>query len=480
MATVTPNVRYLSLFTAIRYLRKEAGKPAEGQLPLSDLWRRVEALIAVSTILHHRDGEEPPTGVVGRGYADRAATLETIKLETRLQIPPYSIYRGTLGGLGLFDLSTGSDPLFKRAEELGRSWDLSHAGEIGLLLQDGVLPPELPRSLIAAVSSAFCLCRVPDGSLEQRALITLLFAIGSRVDRPVFEEEERRLNGIRVASWRLLLELVAVSGGRRLVRQHLMGRLLESDLLSLPLIKPLADCLLVWRWVAARSFFERGWTLIFNRTLGLLRGEREGLSSGMLRDAITAFYLARHQDEPVSSIVEEARQHLESSAWLIELFRRGDPRDCLLLIIGSILAAQQDHERTRSGLLETLWRSQAIPLAAQEQRLRGAITGRMSSSQLYADLSEETIVQHVHTALRKMSQGNPDSLHVDFDNGRWIVPPKALDWHPRPAEAFSRLDIALGWSLQLGLAEEDADCYSLTSLGMQVRRQWDEEYKAWE
>jgi hypothetical protein len=480
MATVTPNVRYISLFTAIRYLRQLVGEAARDELSLPGLWRRVEALIAVSSVLHHQDGDQPPMGIIGRGYADAAATRETIKLETRLRNPPYNIYRGTLASLGLFDLATSSDPLFESAQELACSWDPSHAGEVGGLLQQGILPPELPRNLVAAASGAFCLCRVPDGSHEQRALIGLLFGLGARLSRPCFEEEEPNLQGVRAASWRLLLELLAVSEGRRLAGEHLMGRLLEPDLLRLPLMRPLADCLLVWRWVAARSFLERGWTIIFNRTLDLVRAQREGLPSSMLREAAKTAYLGHYRDEPLSTLVREAKQLLGvSSTRLIELFRRGEPRDCLQLAVIGVLAAKRDYEQTGLALLTTLSASRAISSASQELSLGRALAEGMSTSDFYAALSEETLVQHVHTALRKMSQGNPDSLHVDFDSNRWIVPSKALDWHPRAAEAVSRLDIALGWALQLSLTARDGDHYSLTPLGLEVRTRWDQEYAAW-
>ena len=78
-----------------------------------------------------------------------------------------------------------------------------------------------------------------------------------------------------------------------------------------------------------------------------------------------------------------------------------------------------------------------------------------------------------------MWQGNPYSLHVDFENGRWSVPKKALDWSPRPAGAFSRLDIGLGWATQLGLASKIGQTFALTSLGRQILKRWDEENSHW-
>jgi hypothetical protein len=156
MATVTPNVRYISLFTAVRYLRQQAGRDAEEEVPLRELWRRVEALVAASSVLHHENPDEIPLGIIGRGYADRAAKQETIPLTTGLQNPPYNIYRGSLGALRLFDLGTPSDPLYLSAEALARAWDPGQAGEIGDLLKKGMLPLELPRSVIQPVAGAFC------------------------------------------------------------------------------------------------------------------------------------------------------------------------------------------------------------------------------------------------------------------------------------------------------------------------------------
>jgi hypothetical protein len=53
MSTQTARLHYISLFAAARYYRMEAGSAAEAQLPLSDYLRRLEALIAVSSVCHH-------------------------------------------------------------------------------------------------------------------------------------------------------------------------------------------------------------------------------------------------------------------------------------------------------------------------------------------------------------------------------------------------------------------------------------------
>jgi len=478
MATVTPNVRYISLFAAVRYLRQQAGDDAAREMPLRELWRRVEALIAASSVLHHENPDERPLGIIGRGYADQVAKRETIPLATGLQNPPYNIYRGSFGALGLFDLGTASDPLYRGAEALARAWDPDQAGEIGDLLKKGILTPELPRSVIQPVAGAFCLCRVPDGSREQQETIRLLFGLGSRADPPSFREDEQNGLGMRMASWRLVLELVARSEGRPLQGEHLMARILEPDVVKRPLIGPLMNSLLVWRWVAVRSFFERGWTVIFNRTLALLRGSAAGLTSAHLREA-TAEAFRRYSDEGADDLFREARENFRSPSWLVELFDRKERRDCLQMIMAGLLAAKEDSDHYGLEMLKTLFESQAIPFASEERRLNRALASGTSARELYAEISEETLVQHIRTALRKMSQGNPDSLHVDSDDGRWIVLIKALNWDPLPASAGSRLDIGLGWATQLGLVARTGQSYALTPLGWDVRRRWDQENVSW-
>jgi hypothetical protein len=478
MATVTPNVRYISLFAAVRYLRQQAGDDAAKEIPLRELWRRVEALIAASSVLHHENPDEIPLGIIGRGYADEVAKRETIPLATDLQNPPYNIYRGSLGALGLFDLGTASDPLYPAAESLARAWDPGQAGEMGDLLKKGVLPPELPRSVIRSVAGAFCLCRVPDGSREQQETINLLFGLGLRARAPSFREDEQNGLGMRVASWRLLLKLVVCSEGRPLQGEYLMARVLEPDVVRMPLIGSLMNSLLVWRWVAARSFLERGWTVIFSQTLGLLRGTEVGLSSAHLREMAEEAF-RRHSDEGADDLLREAKENFRSPSWLVELFRRRERRDCLRMIMAGLLAAKEDRDNHGLDVLTTLFERHAVPFASEDQRLSSALLRGASASELYAEISEDTLVQHVRTALRKMRLGNPDSLHVDYDDGRWIVPTKALNWHPLPASAGSRLDIGLGWATQLGLVARAGQSYALTALGWDVRERWDREYVSW-
>src|SRR5687767_9393943 len=65
LSTVTLNVRYLSLFISARYHRIRAAK-ADHTLSERGSWpafiRRLEAAIAVSSVLHHRDGSARPGG----------------------------------------------------------------------------------------------------------------------------------------------------------------------------------------------------------------------------------------------------------------------------------------------------------------------------------------------------------------------------------------------------------------------------------
>jgi len=121
-----------------------------------------------------------------------------------------------------------------------------------------------------------------------------------------------------------------------------------------------------------------------------------------------------------------------------------------------------------------------IPFISEYKRLLTALGKHLNASDFWAETSIETLVNHVCISLRKMRQGNPDTLHVDFENGRWLVPTKALALNPRPASSDSRLDIALGWAQQLGLLKSSEDnSLELTVLGRRVRGRWDGIYKKW-
>jgi len=480
MTTQTTGVRYISLFTAARYLRQITGESKLKSTPLSDFWRRLEALIAVCSVLHHENRDAPPSGIIGRNYADRVLPRSVISLETGLRNPPYRIYRGTLGALNLFDLSKPSDPLFKSAQPLGRAWNPSSAGKIGKLMVMGNLPEAVKRPDLAPISDAFCLCRVPDGSTEQQELVDLLFGLKHRDECPQFSEEGITGMGVRVASWRLLLELVVASPGRALWGEQLMGRIMENDMLGLSLTEPLRQTLLIWRWIAARSFFERGWTLLFNDTFNILRNERFGLSGDDLRQLIKNSYTSQHRDEHLDKLMQDAKSNLRVGDWYALRFQQSQPRDSLQMMVAGLLAAEEDRSTLDSAILEALHKSGAIPFSLEQTRLFAALERHLVASDFWAETSTETLVHHVCISLRKMRQGNPDTLHVDLENGRWVVPIKALSWNPLPASANSRLDIAIGWAQQLGLlASNEDDSLTLTPLGRRVRDRWDELYKKW-
>jgi hypothetical protein len=169
MSTVTPRLRYISLFAAARYYRMEAARTEEEQikleqqLSLDDYFRRFEALVAACTIHHHLQDSAPPNGIVGL----RAMRLQLqsqyreIELKSGIQNPPYYIYRGTLSHLRIFNTAKMTDPLFEHAIALGKAWDIEQAGRLGLVLKAGVLPPSIAHEDIAKIDRAFCLCSIP-------------------------------------------------------------------------------------------------------------------------------------------------------------------------------------------------------------------------------------------------------------------------------------------------------------------------------
>jgi len=477
MATVTPNIRYISLFTALRRLRQDAGETEAQALPLRDYWRRAEALIAAASVLHHEDGDVPP-GIVGRRFADEATKAKVVKLVTGLANPPYNIYRGSLAGLGLFDLAHDSDPLFERARPLGEAWNPG-TGKLARDIGAGILPSELARDVIRRHASDFCICKVP-GRAEQRELIRLLYGFGTSLPPPSFDLRDSDPVGMRVVSWRLLLELVHVSPDVPVDAEFMMARLLESDVLDLRMPEPFIRCLLAWRWVAARSFFERGWTYTFNRTLAHLKNVSAGYSPAELAAVAQEDYLRGHVDERVEELVLDSEFRDGSVPPLVQMFDQPTKRDCLRLIIAGISAAERDKDRSGLPLLAQLFGEGAIPFALEDARIEDKAQAGAKASELYADLSGRTLVEHTRSALRRMSQGGPDSLHVDFDSGRWLVPSKALNWNPTPAGAFSRLDIGLGWATQLGLISWTDGGYRLSPLGSAVRKEWDQENTSWE
>jgi hypothetical protein len=480
LTTQTTNVRYISLFTAARYLRMMGGENKPNNASLGDFWRRLEALIAVCSVIHHQDNDDPPSGIIGKNWADRSANQSLISLKTGLQNPPYSIYRGTLGALNLFNLHEHSHPLEPDAEQLARAWNPTNAGKIGKLMQTGNLEYSIKRSDLAQISNAFCLC-IPNGSPEQQELINLLFGLKRRDECPQFSEEGIAGSGIRVASWRLLLEIVVASPDRPLWGEHLMGRILENDMLDLSLAKPLQETLLIWRWIASRSFYERGWTILFNNTFKILRGERDGLSRESLCILMNNRYTSNHPNDDLNKLIRTVKSNLRSGDWYVERFQRSQPMDCLQMMVAGLLATEADRNSLDSSILKALYKSGAISFASEQKRLSIALEGHLKAGDFWGGTSIETLVHHVRISLHKIRQGNPDTLHVDFERGRWIVPAKALGWNPLPSSASSRLDVAIGWGEQLGLlTRNELGALKLTLLGQRVRHRWDEVYKEWE
>ena len=115
------------------------------------------------------------------------------------------------------------------------------------------------------------------------------------------------------------------------------------------------------------------------------------------------------------------------------------------------------------------------------ERIKQGLHKGLRAAEYWVEITSETLIQHTRIAQRKMAQGLPDTQHVEFEDGRWKVPPGRDSWTPRPSTGFSRLDIALGWLYQLGLVNlyEDGS-YSLTEYGKNIRRSWDKVYKSWE
>src|ERR1700737_2492600 len=92
MSTQTARLRYISLLAAARHYRMKLGSEVNIQLPLSEYLRRFEALIAVSSVLHHIPDGSEPDGIVGRTPGRDMSRNETFELKTGLHNPPYNIY----------------------------------------------------------------------------------------------------------------------------------------------------------------------------------------------------------------------------------------------------------------------------------------------------------------------------------------------------------------------------------------------------
>ena len=480
MSTVTPRVRYLSLFTAAQYWRHYASTTGRRPMEYGTFLRRFEALIALSSVLHHDDPEGIPGGIVGRTYANSQASRDIAKLETGVKIPPYSTYRGSLGDLGLFNLRSHDDPLFKRAESLGKAWDIGSAGFLEDQLKDGILPEAVTCQDLRHVSGSFCLCRVPEGSDEQHSLVELLFGLVRPANQPCYDSQSWDVEGLRVASWRLLLEIIRHSAGRELRAHYLMGRLLEADVPEMDIGQTLRNALGFWRWVAARSFFELGWTIAFKQVFEFVRSSPHGLGHGELRARVMAWYRADSGEAKLDDLVDEARANRNSGVWMGRTFEGASVRNCILLMICGALASGEDIQRSKVAMLSAVDAERQIPFRVERERITEALHKGSLAAEYWSEVACESLVEHTRIALRKMAQGNPDTQHVEFEDGRWIVPPGRDAWIPRPSLGFSRLDVGLGWLCQLGLADvRDDYSYSLTEYGESIRESWDKVYLSW-
>lgn len=88
MSTLTARVRYISLFAAAKYHRMEAGLSEELPLSWLEYIRRFEALIAVSSILHHKQDNAPLDGIIGRNAGQKMSQRQEFDLKTDLHRPP--------------------------------------------------------------------------------------------------------------------------------------------------------------------------------------------------------------------------------------------------------------------------------------------------------------------------------------------------------------------------------------------------------
>ncbi|MGI8424435.1 MAG: hypothetical protein ACR2NO_10060 [Chloroflexota bacterium] len=480
MSTQTNTVRYISLFVAARHHRMQAGREAEARLSWTEHLRRLEALIAVSSVRHHRRDGQVPTGVVGIGAGHSMASSQVVRLHTGLVQPPYSIYRGTLAGLGLSDLSQSTDPLFDSAKPLAVAWDPRQAGPLADAICAGVLPETVPLDVIDAACAAFCLCRVPDGTSEQEQLSHLLLGIDRQFAAPRFGGDEEDPLAMRAVTWRFVLELVALSPGEPLADTRLIARLMRPDLLDAPLKAPLRACLFAWRWVAARTLFERGWTVVFERALNVLRGEREGMDRAALVAALGDLY-HRDSTDALADVAQTAQDSCQDSSWLLARLTSRRPADLLKAMCAGIYAALRDQERHQPqppSLLEALWHRGPIPFDAVHRSLQDRLAAGSSAASLWAQWGEQALLQHITSSLQKMrSPDNPDSLLCDYEGGVWRIPAKVGNARPNLAGAGSRLDIALSWARQLGLVTADGSGgLILTPAGERYRARWDDEH----
>jgi hypothetical protein len=394
-------------------------------------------MIAVCSVLHHQEHDDAPPRIIGRITADQLQYEDDVPLSTPLKNPVFEIYRGTLGDLNLFNLN--ENRFFEDAGDIGISWNVDRAGYLEAELRRGHLPETVNGQTLSDIAETFCLCRVPDGSDEQEALMSLLFGLRAVEAPPEFSKSNLTENGIRVASWRMLLEIIAMSPQRELTGEFLMARLLEQDVLEMQVSPPVRKVLLLWRWVAARAFFERGWTQIFRQTFRELKKWPLGIDDDDLRSNMRAIY---SEDQTLNSLSQEVNGSLYATGWLTDRFRAGSPRDSLLLLVAGIIAAANDERLDPA--LDVGQLSDIGEVRTSSEKVRYVTSLEEPCREYWADTVMGTLSNHFRVGLRKLRRGNPDSLYVDYENGRWMVPTKALRRDPGPSLASGRLDVALG------------------------------------
>lgn len=482
MSTVTQNVRYLSLFSGAKYWRQIANERGLKLVNQAIFLRRLEAIIALASVLHHKADGGIPTGVVGITFANAEVSKNRLSLDTGIGYPPYNIYRGTAGDLRLFDLNKQGDPLYEQTKVLGQAWNIGITGKIGEAIKKGTLPESLRRSELEAIADSFCLCSVPLDSDEQISLVNLLFGMTGGIIKPNFTGDYRNWgsDGSRITSWRLLTEIIYRSSGRVLDAQHMMARLLEPDLIKVPLPKLLTESYLLWRWVASRSLFERGWTNAFIQAFEIIRSQKYGLTAGDLLVAMRDKYIVDHNKKSITDIFNEVKDNYGSAEWIINKFDTPTPENCIKLMITGSMLSGEDITNSKFQALDIIDSSQDIPFKTERERLYLDKINSQLAADYWANISLESIIQHTYIALVKMAQGNPDTQHVEYEDGRWVVPPKRDIWNPRLSEGTSRLDIALRWLQQLRIIVRcDDDSFKLTNYGEEVRKLWDEVYSSW-
>jgi hypothetical protein len=400
MSTQTGNVRYVSLFAAARLHRTRAGGEVAGRVGWRSFLRRLEALIAVASVHHHRPHGEPPLGIVGRNRAGELADQTTVVLDLRLAQPAYNMYRGSLSALRVMDIFRPADQLYESAIPLAEAWDINGAGPLALYVREGTLPETLPRDVIVQAAPAFCLCRAPEGSEEQRRLARWLLALDQPRALPSYESNAVADDvAWRSVSWRLALELVRCLPGPALGAERLMARLLAPDIAGVSLPPAVAPCLALWQWVAARTFFERGWTLAFDRALRLLRGTPAGLPPGGFRASMKETYQDLVRDEPLQDVADEAYVRWEDQAWLLDRFGVATPRDHVSLLCAAVYAADSGRRRGPN-LLAEVWRRWAIPFEQEFQRLEQSLDAGVMAGTYWATIAETSLVEHLQSSFR--------------------------------------------------------------------------------